>query len=283
MADCDGRPSRQLRSHGGRVAALLPLVAWSLAWLTLSSPAVAEPTPDYTTQIRPLLSNACFSCHGFDAAGRKGDLRLDRRDDAVADRGAGPAIVPHEPDASELIRRIESSDPSQQMPPPGSARELSAADRQLLRRWVAAGAPYQRHWAFLPPRRPAPPVDLHPETPAASPLDAFIRRELRQRGLAPSPEAPRATQIRRLFLDLLGVTPSPAEVAEFVAEDSPIAYPQLVDRLLANPLFGERWGRHWLDQARYADSHGYTIDGPRVMWPYRDWVVAALNADLPFD
>lgn len=267
----------------GRAASLFALVAWSLAWLSLTTPASAEPIPDYTTQIRPLLSNACFSCHGFDPAGRKGELRLDRREDAVADRGGGPAIVPQDPDASELIRRIESSDPAEQMPPPASGRELSAADRQLLRRWVAAGAPYQRHWAFLPPQRSIPPVEPHPEPWGASPLDAFIGRELRQRGLAPSPEAPRVTQIRRLYLDLLGVTPSPEQVARFLADDSPAAYPQLVDRLMANPLFGERWGRHWLDQARYADSHGYTIDGPRVMWPYRDWVIAALNADLPFN
>ncbi len=198
---------------------------------------------------------------------------------AVADGHA--AVVPGEPDRSELWRRILSTDLDEQMPPPSTGKHLTDGQKDLLKRWIEEGAPFAPHWAFGRVERPAVPVIKG--VAVANPIDAFILQTLRSQHLSLSPEADRHTLIRRLSQDLLGLQPTPDEADAFVADTSPDAYERLVDRLLLSPHYGERWGRHWLDQARYADSNGFTIDGPRIMWPYRDWVIDAVNRDLPFD
>lgn len=231
----------------------------------------------FNDQIRPLLSDRCNACHGPDEKHREADLRLDTRAGAVDDRGA---IVPGHPEQSPLWKRITSTDPDERMPPPSAKKPAFTADElALLKRWIEEGAEYEGHWAFLPLRTDVPPAS----SGAHNPIDSFVREKLRTTGLTPSPSADRATFIRRVTLDLLGVLPSLDEVADFLADEHPAAEARLIDRLLASPRYGERWGRHWLDQARYADSNGYAIDAPRDMWPYRDWVIDAVNRDVPFD
>jgi hypothetical protein len=259
-----------------RFCVLLALLAAScapLAWCAAEEPAQVS----YSRDIRPILSQNCLACHGPDAEHREADLRLDLREGAVA----SGAIVPHQPDDSEILTRIASDDPEMRMPPPHTKKSLTATEQELLRRWVAQGADYAEHWAFLPVVKPTPP-SVQNHAAVENEIDRFIIAELEKRQLTPSPPADRAALIRRLSLDLIGLLPSPAEVEAFVADERPTAYEELVDRLLASPHYGERWGRHWLDQARYADSNGYTIDSLREMWPYRDWVVKALNDDMPF-
>ncbi|MFM7831084.1 MAG: DUF1549 domain-containing protein, partial [Planctomycetaceae bacterium] len=168
------------------------------------------------------------------------------------------------------------------MPPAEFNKPLNQTQQDLLQRWIQQGAEYQDHWAFQPLQAPAIPAERS-DSWCRGELDAFVLQRLKSAGLEPAPEADRPTLIRRLWQDLLGLLPPPQEVDQFVQDQSPDAWEKLVDRLLQSPHYGERWGRHWLDQARYADSNGYTIDGPRVMWPYRDWVISALNQDLPFD
>lgn len=229
-------------------------------------------TIDFTRDIRPILSNHCFKCHGPDEATREAGLRLDTAEGATEDFGGYQPIVPHDAELSEVVARLTSDDEFLRMPPAGSGLELSDAQIRLLTQWIDAGAQYDLHWSFNP---------IVPSGPRS--IDARIDRKLRSLGLQRSPRAERTTQIRRLYLDLLGVAPTPESVTRFVTDQSPDAYRRLVDRLLADPRFGEKWGRHWLDQARYADTHGYTIDSPRTMWPYRDWVIDAVNEDKPFD
>ncbi|MEY3175408.1 MAG: hypothetical protein RLZZ436_3322 [Planctomycetota bacterium] len=232
---------------------------------------------DFQRQIRPILSNHCLPCHGADETSREADLRLDLREDAIRS-----AIIPGNASDSPLFHRITSPDPDVVMPPPASGKPLTADQIRLLQDWISSGAEYQQHWAFAPIQQPQLPAEQSNDW-CRNPIDGFILQRLKQAGLEPSPEADRGVLIRRLYQDLLGILPSPEETANFLADSAPDAWEQLVDRVLRNPHYGERWGRHWLDQARYADSNGYTIDGPRVMWPYRDWVIAALNNDLPFD
>jgi hypothetical protein len=237
----------------------------------------AEPPVDFARQIRPILSDNCFACHGFDVGSRKGDVRLDEREAATVIQDGHAALVPGQPDRSEMWRRIVSADADEQMPPPSTGKKLTAEQKALIQRWIKEGAPYAPHWAFARVERPAVPAgETHP-------IDAFIAERLRAAGLKLSPEADRHTLIRRLYQDLLGLQPTPEEADAFAADKSPDAYEKLVDQLLQNLHYGERWGRHWLDHARYADSNGYTIDGPRIMWPFRDWVIDAVNRDLPFD
>lgn len=234
----------------------------------------------FDRDVRPILSDNCFACHG-PAEERGGDLRLDVRDEAVADRGGYAAIVPGDPDGSEILRRILTTDPDEVMPPP-RAKKHRLTDRQLetLRRWIADGAAYEPHWAFRPVAPPSPPP-LGDRGRNA--IDAFIAAGLAAAGLAPSPEADRDVLLRRVSLDLVGLQPSPEELQAFLSDPAEDAYERAVDRLLASPHYGERWARHWLDQARYADSNGHSIDDARPMWPWRDWVIAAINADMPFD
>jgi len=250
-----------------------------------ASTVVAESSAvDYSRDVRPILSQHCYACHGPDEASREAGLRLDRADTALAESESGAiAVVPGKPEASELVARVTSDDADLRMPPASSGHTLSAEQIDLLRRWVASGAKFDDHWSFRPIVRPDPP-QVGNEAWVRNPIDAFILHRLEREGIAPSPEADPATLVRRLSLDLTGLPPQPAEVAEFLNDESPDAYEKLVDRLLASPHYGERWGRHWLDLAHYADSDGYLGDGFRnYAWLYRDWVIDAVNRDLPFD
>jgi hypothetical protein len=247
-------------------------------WTTAgaSEPAVAP--LDFNRDIRPILSENCFYCHGQDGNKREADLRLDDREAAIH---AG-AIVPGDPGASVLIERIHSTDTDVVMPPPNSNRRLSDDQKKLLDRWIKEGAVYTPHWAFVPPVRPQPP-ETKQATWTRNDIDRFVLAKLEQVGLKPSPEADRATLIRRLHADLVGLPPTPEEVDAFVADPDPRAYEKLVDHLLASPHYGERMALSWLDAARYADSNGFQQDGDTWQWIWRDWVVKALNADMPFD
>ena len=214
----------------------------------------------------------------MDEHGRKGELRLDIRDNAVGKGKSGEtAIVPGKPEASELLKRIHSQDKDEVMPPRSTKSDLPESAKATLKAWISQGANYQPHWAFVPPTRTNPPsAESHP-------IDAFIRSRLETEGLSPSPEADKVTLIRRAYLDLIGLPPTPEQADQFLADKAPDAYEKIVDSLLSSKHYGERWARRWLDLARYADTNGYEKDRPRSIWPYRDWVIEALNADMPFD
>ncbi|HET6424552.1 MAG TPA: PSD1 and planctomycete cytochrome C domain-containing protein [Planctomycetaceae bacterium] len=254
----------------------------TVTWLIAShSPhCFAADEINFDRDIRPILSENCYHCHGPDAAGRQADLRLDVRDAAIKAVDGRHAILPGNAAASEIIKRIRSVDPDEVMPPPKSNRKLSDADKAKLEAWINAGAAYAEHWAFIPPERPAvPAVDGVIRTP----IDAFILQRLKQEKLTPSPEADRIRLLRRVALDLTGLPPTPTDVDAFLADSSPDAYERAVDRLLASPRYGERMVWEWLDAARYADTNGFQGDPTRAMWYWRDWAVAALNANMPFD
>lgn len=246
--------------------------------LARTTSAQEDPPIDFNRQIRPILSENCFYCHGQDANHRAAELRLDVAEEAYS----FGAIVPHDPDASPLMARILETDPESQMPPPSSNRSLSPEQKELLRRWIAQGAPYQQHWAFIPPVRATLPQTDDP-TWNQNPIDRFVWSMATKNGLSVSPPAAKEVLIKRLYADLIGLPPTPEEVSQFVADADPAAYEKLVDRLLANPHYGERMALPWLDAARYADSNGFQQDGDTWQWIWRDWVVNALNNDLPFD
>ncbi len=247
--------------------------------LAFAASAGAATKLDFNRDIRPILSDNCFACHGFDAKKRKADLRLDTAEGAYAVNDGVQAVKPGDPEGSELIRRILSKDPEEVMPTPESHKKLTPAQIDTLRRWIAEGAAYRKHWSFEPPSRP--PVPGGGE--GLGPIDAFLREELAKHGLRPSPEADRERLIRRVTLDLTGLPPTPAEVDAFLADSAPGAYERVVERLLGSVRYGEHMARGWLDAARYADTHGLHLDNERSMWPYRDWVVQAFNENLPFD
>jgi mono/diheme cytochrome c family protein len=246
--------------------------------------AAASPAPiDFAREIRPILAKNCFACHGTDEKHREGGLRLDLRDAATKKLEDGKtAIVPGHTEASELVRRIIASDASERMPPADANASLTKEQIDLLTRWVGEGAKYSLHWSFEKPALSAVPRVSHASW-TAGPVDRFVLAKLHEAGLKPSPAADRHALIRRLSLDLRGLPPSPHEVDTFVRDKSPAAYARLVDRFLADPAFGERLARPWLDLARYADSAGYASDPLRTIWLYRDWVIDAFNADMPFD
>jgi hypothetical protein len=256
--------------------------AVSLAMAMLSSCALSanaeQPAPNFRYEIRPILAKNCFACHGPDETHRQSDLRLDERDTAV-DIGA---IVPGEPDESELVRRITSSDPAEQMPPLESGRKLSVEEIDKVKRWIAAGAEYSRHWSYERPRRAELPRVARADW-CRNEIDYFVLARLEAAGLAPEAEADRHRLIRRLSLDLIGLPPTMEEVDAFVADERPDAYERQIDRLLGSPAYGEHWARKWLDLARYADTTGYEKDTTRKIWAFRDWVINSLNADMPFD
>ena len=238
----------------------------------------------YNADIRPILAENCFACHGSDSASRKAGLRLDRRADALAARDGDPAaIVPGNPSASELLKRIAlpDSDPMR-MPPATGHKSLTLAQRQTLTRWISEGAVYEPHWAYIAPRRPALPA-VKNKTWAKTPIDRFVLARLEANGLSPAAPADRRTLARRVSLDLTGLPPTPADVERFVADKSPNAYEKLVDGYLQSPHWGEHRGRYWLDAARYADTHGIHFDNYREMWSYRDWVINAFNHNMRFD
>lgn len=247
--------------------------------LAENSPAV---TVEFNRDIRPLLSDRCFSCHGPDAAKRAADVRLDHRESAVRLRDGARAIVPFHAAESEVVRRIESSDAGLRMPPPSSGAELTHEEINLLKRWIDEGAEYQPHWSFVPPQRRIPPPTAH-TSHARGPIDDFVGVRLDRVGLKPTSEADPATLIRRISFDLIGLPPTIEEIDEFLQDSSPDAYEKLVDRLLASPRYGERMASPWLDAARFADTNGYQTDGPRFMWRWRDWVIEAFNDNVPFD
>ncbi|MBI5757091.1 MAG: PSD1 domain-containing protein [Planctomycetales bacterium] len=231
---------------------------------------------DFSRDVLPILSANCFPCHGPDDQARQAKLRLDTHE------GALPAIQSGNGKQSELVRRVSSEDPDERMPPTDSNRQLSPRQIELLRRWVDEGAVWNGHWAFQTLRRPDVP-HINDEAWSRNAIDRFVLTRLKQPSLRPAPEADRATLLRRVTLDLVGLPPTPEDVAAFLADDNLDAYERAVERLLASPHYGERWGRHWLDAARYADSTGFETDAPRSMWKYRDWVIEAFNDDLPFD
>lgn len=250
-----------------------------MALMLIFPPAAkADDLLDFNRDIRPILSNHCFPCHGPDAKTRQAKLRLDVRRQAI-EKGA---VVPGQPRASELLSRIEHSDQVKRMPPATTGKTLTPAQKNKLQRWIAEGANYDTHWAWVPPVRPAIPAGKNVAWPRNQ-IDYFILSQLEQVGLTPSPEASRSTLIRRLSLDLTGLPPSPEEVEDFINSSSEHDYNDLVERLLASTRFGERMAQPWLDLARYADSDGYHDDTNRSMWPYRDYVISSFNQNKPFD
>lgn len=256
----------------GFTTGFVPLVAG----LSAQEPGLDSPQPvDFQRDVQPILAEHCALCHGANPADRQSELRLDVRDDAIRGGESGKAaIVPGQPDASELIRRISSPDPDAKMPPRDHNKPLSATQIELLARWIAEGAKYETHWGFAAPLRP--PV---PAAGPTHPIDAFVADRLRQRQLAPAPRASLAALCRRLYLDLTGLPPTPEELAAFESH----GWEATIDRLLASERFGEKWARHWLDVARYSDSNGYEKDLQREQWSWRDWVVQAWNQDMPYD
>jgi cytochrome c553 len=255
-----------------------PVALAALVGLALAQAGRAAETLSYNKDIRSILVENCFGCHGADSASRKADLRLDDRDAAVE----SGAIVPGDPDSSVALDRIFSDDPEEVMPPPSLKKVLTPEQKELLKRWIAEGAEYEPHWSFIPPTRPEPPA-VKNEAWGRNPIDRFILARLEQEGLTPAAEADRRTLARRLALDLTGLPPEPALVDAFVADPHPDAYERLVDTLLASLEWGEHRGRHWLDYARYGDTHGIHIDNFREMWTYRQWVINAFNRNMPFD
>jgi hypothetical protein len=247
----------------------------ALGWAGLVRGAAPEPV-DFTKHIQPILAEHCAHCHGIDESTRQGGLRVDIRQNALEGGDSGePAIVPGKPEESEMVARIRATDPDVIMPPPHEKKPLSAEQKALLEAWITDGAGYHPHWSFVPPQKAVVPAVAG----AANPIDAFVGERLAAKQIGPAPPADPATLCRRLYLDLVGLPPSPDELAAFERE----GYEKTVEKLLASPRYGEKWARHWLDLARYSDSNGYEKDLPREMWAWRDWVINAVNQDLPYD
>ncbi|HLH03257.1 MAG TPA: DUF1553 domain-containing protein [Bryobacteraceae bacterium] len=241
--------------------------------------AATAPTVDFDRQIRPILSDNCFTCHGPDEKHRMAGLHFDTKDGAFGKPGV---IVPGNSAASKMYQKISNPNPALRMPPPYANRKLTAAQIETIRNWIDSGATWETHWSFTPPKRPElPPVA--DEKWVRNPIDRFVLAKLQKEGLKPTPEADKVTLLRRVTFDLTGLPPTPAELDAFLKDKSLNAYEKVVDRLLASPHYGERMAMQWLDFARYADTHGYHIDSAREMWPWRDWVIRAFNANLPYD
>ena len=250
-----------------------------LIWfLGLSALAWADGGPDFNREVRPILSDNCFQCHGPDEKRRMAGLRLDVREGAFSESKRGKMIVPGDAAKSLLFQRVSHAETVRRMPPKASDKTLSAKQVETLKRWIDAGAKWETHWAFTAPRK----TEL-PAGSSSNPIDRFVLARLAQEGLKPQVEADRITLLRRLSFDLTGLPPTREDVRAFVADASPVAYEKQVDRLLASPAYGERMAMQWLDVARYADSHGYHIDSHRDMWPWRDWVINAFNSNMPYD
>ena len=252
---------------------LKSIVIVSLSILNL--PLTAE--VDFNREVRPLLASKCYACHGPDEEGRKAKLRLDIRDDALKN----DVIVPGEFEESELHYRIHSDDPDEIMPPPESHASLTQKEKELLDQWIKEGAKYAKHWGFVTPT--SPPVPEGIKSWIRNPIDSFISENLKSKNFTPSEEADKYSLVRRLYLDLIGLPPTPEQADAFVFDNRPDAYQKLADQLIASNHYGEKWGREWLDLARYADTNGYEKDRPREIWHFRDWVIRALNADMPYD
>src|SRR5437762_1555608 len=237
---------------------------------------------DFQREIRPILSDNCFQCHGPDSGARMAELRLDRKETVFEGRPHGAPVVPGKPEASLLYQRISASSPARRMPPEFSHKSLKPQQIELLKRWIEQGAPWQEHWAFRAPVKPALPTVRNAAWPK-NPIDRFVLARLEAQGLAPAPTADARTLIRRVALDLTGLPPKASEIEIFLKDTSSDAYERMVDRYLASPHYGEHRARYWLDAARYADTHGIHIDNYREIWPYRDWVIQAFNRNIGFD
>jgi hypothetical protein len=262
------------------VLVLLPAIGGLVESTTHSQQSLAV---DFNRDIKPILSDKCFACHGPDATAKKIKLRLDSEAAALADLGKGRrAIVPSHPEQSELVRRITAEDEFERMPPVSSGHKLTPREIELLTEWIKQGARWQQHWAFVAPARPPLPTVKNAAWPKNA-IDAFVLAKLEREGLQPSPEADRATLLRRVTFDLTGLPPALKELDDFLNDQSPNAYEKVVNRLLASPRYGERMAFQWLNAARYADTNGYQIDGERSMWRWRDWVIEAFNANKPYD
>ena len=258
----------------------------ALALITtgILSAVAADRELAFNRDIRPVLSENCFSCHGFDEKQRKAEMRLDTAEGAYGKAESGAVIIkPGDIKDSELWKRINETDPEEVMPPPKSHKTLSAETKNLLRRWIEQGAKYEKHWAFAPPVRPALPEIRNPQSAIRNPIDSFIVERLTRAGLSLSPEAEKARLLLRVTFDLTGLPPTLEELDAFLADQTPDAYERQVDRLLASPRYGERMAVRWLDVARYGDTNGYLQDHRRTSWPWRDWVIKSYNDDLPFD
>jgi hypothetical protein len=266
------RPAR--RARFGAAAVLFASIAWAF-------PAVGEPL-SYNRDIRPILSENCFACHGFDPNTREAGLRLDTREGATADIDGAAAIVPGNVRRSSLWARIHSTDPDEVMPPPETHKSITPEQKAKLRQWIEQGAPYEKHWSFVPPADVTPPVVTRKDWPLNE-IDPFVLAHLEAKNLAPSPTAEKSSLIRRVTLDLTGLPPTLDEIDAFLNDESPTAYTSLVDRLLTSPHYGERMAVTWLDAARYADTNGYQVDRDREIWRWRDWVIDAFNRNMPFD
>ena len=258
----------------------LGLLAWGIVPAKPTEPASNK--VDFNRQIRPILSDKCFACHGPDERQRQVGFRLDTRQGAFADRGGYRVIVPGNSAGSKLYQKIAHEDEIFRMPPPVADRKLNAEQIDLIRRWIDEGAKWEENWAFVAPKRAGLP-EVDRTGWSRNPIDRFILARLEREGLSPSPEAEKATLLRRVSLDLTGLPPTPEEIDAYLADASPEAYEKVVDRLLASPRFGERMAAEWLDAARYADTNGYQSDGERFMWRWRDWVIDAYNRNMPFD
>ena len=254
-------------------------IAIVFAATTLASAAPVS----FSRDIRSILSNSCYQCHGPDSKQRKAGLRLDEeRDSRVELKSGARAVVPGNLEESELVHRITTNDEDDRMPPLDFKKQLSKKQIDLLRQWVREGGDYEKHWSYIPPKAASLPRVKQTSWPHNA-IDHFVLKRLEDEGLKPSPEVDKATLLLRVTFDLTGLRPSLAELNAFLADDSPDAYQKVVDRLLASPRYGEHLGRYWLDAARYADTNGYQYDTHRDMWPWRDWVINAYNRNLPFD
>jgi Protein of unknown function (DUF1553)/Protein of unknown function (DUF1549)/Concanavalin A-like lectin/glucanases superfamily/Planctomycete cytochrome C len=261
-----------------RTAQMSVLVAAAVFASASTISAGERTTLQYNRDVRPILAENCFPCHGPDSAARKADLRLDKREAAVK---AG-AIAPGDLEASELFVRITAADPKEVMPPPSTTKTLSQKQKDVLKRWIAEGATYQLHWSYIPPTRAELPK-VKNRSWVRNSIDGFVLAKLEENGLSPAPEADRRSLARRLTLDLTGLSPDPADVEAFVLDRSPDAYEKIVSRLLASPRWGEHRARYWLDAARYADTNGFHFDNFREAWAYRDWLISAYNRNLSYD
>ncbi len=258
---------------------------WLLTAIKTASAPVAQTATkpvDFNRDIRPILSDTCFKCHGPDGQARMANLRLDETEGLFVDRGGYRIIVPGNSDQSKLYQKISSKDDSIRMPPVYSGRTLTPKQIETFKTWIDQGAKWEMLWSFVPPKRPAAP-EVKDKAWPRNPIDNFILARLESEGLKPSPEADRATLLRRVYFDLTGLPPTPAEIDAFVADRSPDAYEKRVDQLLASPHYGERMAMPWLDMARYSDTHGYHIDSLRYMWAWRDWLIKAFNQNMPYD
>ena len=258
------------------------LVVFGIPLASAEHHETEQATINYNLDIRPILADNCYACHGPDAKSRQANLRIDTKAGAFSEPSGYPVIVPGKPEESELHLRITSNDDNYRMPPAGFNKTLTPEQIEAVTQWIREGAKWEEHWAFTTPVRPTPP-DVKNRDWARNPIDAFILSRLEKEGLHPANEADKRTLIRRLSLDLTGLPPTREEIHQFLADDSPNAYEKVIDAFMAKPEYGEHLGRFWLDVARYGDTHGLHLDNYREMWPYRDWVIEAFNENMPFD